>query len=116
MNKVLCSFALAMALAGCSKPSNFAECIIKDMNDVHNPQVFVAIYQSCAADFPALYRDIEQGSGQSLFSYKDRESCVLDNAKDTTFQKASGNISVACGCLYDEPSYQGQTCEQYFLR
>lgn len=116
MNRVFLGLVLAAALAGCSKPSNFAECIIGDMDDVQNPQVFSAIYKSCTTAFPTLYYDIEQGSGQGLFSHKDRSSCVLDNARGATFPRASASISIACGCLYEKPSYKGQTCQQYILR
>ena len=116
MNKAIFSLVLVLALTGCSKPSNFAECIIQDMEDVQNPHVFSAIYTSCTTGFPTLYRDIEQGSGQGMFAYKDRGECVVDNAKGTTYQRGSASISIACGCLYDEPSYKGQTCQQHLLR
>lgn len=116
MNKAIFSLVLVLALTGCSKPSNFAECVIQDMEDVQNPQVFSAIYTSCRTKFPNLYSDIEQGSERGMFGYKDRGECVVDNAKGTTYQRASASISIACGCLYDEPSYQGQTCQQHLLR
>ena len=115
MNRVFFGLVLAVARTGCSRPSNFAECIIADMDDVQNPQVFSAIYKSCTTAFPSLYQDIEQGSGQGLFSNKDRSSCVLDNARGATFPRAAESISIACGCLYTEPKYKGQTCKSYFM-
>ena len=107
---------LAITVTGCSNPSNFAECVVQDMENVQNPQVFSTIYKSCRAKFPSLYSDIKQGSARGMFGYKDRGECVVDNAKDTNYQRASASISIACGCLYDEPSYQGQTCQQRILR
>ena len=116
MNKTILSLILLLTLTGCSKPNNFAECIIQDMKDVQNPQVFVTIHKACYAKFTSMYSDIEQGYGRGMFSYENRGECIIDNAKNTTFDRAASSMSVACGCLYDEPQYQGQSCKQYFKR
>jgi hypothetical protein len=110
MNRVFLSLVLVIALTGCSRPDNFAECIVEDMQGVQNQQVFGAIYKSCRTKFPKALSEIEKGSGRGLFSYKNREECVVDNAKDTTFPRAAMSVAVACACLYDEPKWQGQKC------
>lgn len=107
---------VACFLTGCSRPSNFAECMLEDMQGVKNAPVFAATYKSCNTRFNNSYKEIQQGSGRGIFSYNNREECVLKNAKNTTFERASSSISIACGCLYNEPDYQGQTCYSYFCK
>lgn len=116
MHKAFLGLIILFFLTSCSKPSNFAECIVQDMEGVQNIQVYSAIFKACKMEFPEAYKNIQQGSGRVLFSNVSREECVIKNAKNTTFQQAATVTTIACGCLYNEPDYKEQTCFEYICK
>jgi len=97
------------ALAG-----NFAECILDDMPGASNGAASGAVFRSCSQAYPEKYYGVIKGSGKGMFGFKDGNACTIKKGKATTFQPAASAIAVACGCLYDTPQVEGQTCANFF--
>lgn len=109
------SVPAVLLLASCSAVAgNFAECILDDMPGASNGVATGAVFRSCSQSFPGQYHGVVKGSGKGLFGFKNGNECTIKKAKATTFQPAASAISVACGCLYDLPQFDGQTCANFF--
>ena len=90
--------------------ANFAECILEKMPGSVNDAVTNAAHNACATDYPAIFFDIERGSGRGFFGHSDANACVLKSAKNTPSNRASYQIAAACRCLYTPPSFDGEMC------
>lgn len=91
--------------------ANFAECILEKMPGSVNDAVTNAAHSTCAADYPARFFDIEQGSGLGIFDHSDANACVLKSAKNTPSNRASYQIAAACRCLYTPALFKGEMCD-----
>ncbi|WP_127806795.1 hypothetical protein [Hydrogenophaga sp. NH-16] len=93
---------------------NFASCILEKMPGSSNAATNAAVFQSCSAENPSLYRGVKMGSGRGLFGYKDGNACIIKLAASTQFQPAAASIAAACRCLYNKPPFDGATCADAF--
>ena len=112
MRIFLCLLSV-IAIAGCSQkePNNFAGCILENMPDVSNESARLAIHRQCSTKFPDRYNEIKKGSGLGFgANFKNRDECVIAKNKNTINRNATININLACSCLYEKPSYDGEIC------
>ena len=108
---ILCMLGLIITGCNLKKPTNFAECILEEMPGVSNESVRFAIHRQCSSQFPEKYNAIKKGSGLGFRSnFKNRDECVIKKNKDIVSRNASININIACSCLYEKPSYDGEIC------
>jgi hypothetical protein len=111
--RILFYLVMIAIITGCTfkKPSNYAECILEDMPGTSNESVRYSIHRQCSSKFPNLYDEIKQGEGLGFnSSFKNRDECVIAKNKNTVNQNATININLACSCLYEKPSYDGEIC------
>lgn len=101
---------IALCLMSAEASANVAECILKNMPEVSNEPARAAVFRQCHTEYPNGMYEIKRGSGLGLFSYKNREECVIDKAKKTPHSGAAMNINAACNCLYIKPSFKGEMC------
>ncbi|OTG70557.1 hypothetical protein B9T38_11885 [Acinetobacter sp. ANC 4218] len=113
MRAILCMLSIVV-IAGCSQkePKNWAECILKDMPGVSNESARSAVHRNCRTNFPEMDYTIKKGSNLGFGAdFKNRDECVIEKNKNTINKNASININIACSCLYEEPSFDGEMCD-----
>lgn len=111
--RILFYLVMITIVTGCTfkNPSNFAECILEDMPGTSNESVRNSVHRQCSSKFPSRYDEIKQGDGLGFRSdFKNRDECVIKKNKNTLNQNASININLACYCLYEKPTYEGERC------
>jgi hypothetical protein len=84
------------AYSGVFGPSNFWECILKEMPGVKNEVYARVVIKKCKNDYPNKYVFKES----TLFGVRSFEDCVLKYAKDTINVFGSRAIGKACHELY----------------
>lgn len=112
--KVILSLLIILIISGCTKkePNNFAGCILENMTEVKNESVRFAVFRQCSEKYPDRFNNIQKGSGLGFGSnFKNRDECVIERNKNTINQNASINVNIACSCLYEKPSYDGEICD-----
>lgn len=111
--KVILSLLTILIITGCTKkePSNFAGCILENMPDIKNESVRYAVFRQCSEKYPNRYDEIKQGDGLGFGSnFKNKDECIIEKNKNTINQNAIINVNIACSCLYEKPSYDGEIC------
>lgn len=93
---------------------NFATCVLDKMPGVQNAATSMAVMQTCRSEHPSWYSGVEKGSGRGIFGFSDGNACIIKKAASTPFQPAATAIAIACRCLYDKASQDGQMCANFF--
>ena len=110
---------LAIALAWwLSDRNNYATCIVQNAPSIQNDVATYAVIQICSKKYPGGYSGIGQGSSRLpvIGRYSSGAECAASLAGATPSLKAAVLTRIACDCLYDEPSYSGQTCGTIYYR
>ncbi|OOR87005.1 hypothetical protein LP109_05525 [Moraxella bovis] len=113
MLRVFKFFAITTVLlvvAGCGSTSNYAGCIVENMEGVQNKKAAAAVRRLCGEKYPKRYDGLEVGVGNGWFGGTTRDECVATKGKTVLDESGSRNVFRACRCLYDEPDYDGQEC------
>lgn len=102
---------LSIALFGCGSKSNYAGCMVENLKGVQNEQSRVSALNLCKSKYPSQYSDLKVGVGNGFLNSKTKAQCVLENGKSIQYKNAIGAMTYACHCLYDEPSYESESCD-----
>ena len=101
---------LALFISTHANSANYATCILDKVPGTSNSITYISIMEICLKEYPSAFKGVKQGSGGGLFGFKDGSACTIKKAKDTPFTPAARTIQIACNCLYEASTLDGQLC------